>query len=534
MQNKGTGNRCENSAMPSWAGEQLALRYLLENWISQEIDRYDREGFDGLFAGKGGHALDEAGGYTRSFVSAFCLNGDRRIEQFMKRFRDDWHHALTESGHFYHGYDSNEEGDYITHTAEAFTQFLLNVLYLDISDEKTVSMVEDAAEHLGNWNPEVQDWYDWDKHVFLSYFLGTRSSYHKPPYNRQSTRHFRVLAIASAAFEATGRQRYLDLCRDYWATWSDRILAAPEAEVPMSFKLIDEDEIRSYAARKDIMDDWRFHHYYKRELSALGLMEEEAGKDESGHPAWKDSGVAPKHIPHDLVMTMLDVMRFVHSDASIQDGLRRVMQWWISQGVDGPSQIAGIDPHCGVHLPKYRDITGDTGMNDIYLGHWPTGPCSYLLTGDASRLTGVAGEAEIAFRRALARNSGEFGPEFINAHACGVTSNAGTTSAYVMPALFMPALGGLGVHYGRAPWLNVLYYTEAGIGLPVDVAALYVPCRDGSPPHVKLANCGDRSRKIAVRRIDPAQSTGLVLTAGQPAGLTEITLNPGQVKEAEL
>lgn len=135
--------------LPFWAVEQLKLRKIFNEWVDYEIDKYEVKGFKELFGTKGGHALDEAGGYTRSFVGAFCLSGDKLIKNFMKRFRDDWQQALEKSGHFHHGYDSNKDGDYITHTAEAFTQFLLNVLYLDISDKKTINMVEDGAEHLG-------------------------------------------------------------------------------------------------------------------------------------------------------------------------------------------------------------------------------------------------------------------------------------------------------------------------------------------------------------------------------------------------
>ena len=73
--------------LPSWAREQLRLRRTFDAWVSEEIDRYQAQGFEKLFGQKGGHALDEAGGYTRSFVGAYCLSGDQRIPAFMKQFR---------------------------------------------------------------------------------------------------------------------------------------------------------------------------------------------------------------------------------------------------------------------------------------------------------------------------------------------------------------------------------------------------------------------------------------------------------------
>jgi hypothetical protein len=511
--------------LPFWAREQLKLRKTFEDWVSWEIDKYEEEGFQKLFGDKGGHGLDEAGGYTRAFVSGYCLSGNERIAAFMKQFRDDWHAAVNKAGHFWHGYDSNEHGDYITHTAEAFTQFLLNVLYLDIGDETTVAMVEDAAEHLGNWNDEVQDWYDWDNHVFLSYFLGTKSPYHKPPYNWQSSRHFRVLVIASAAYEATGNERYLNLCRDYCDRWVDHLSGADiDASNFMRINLISDDEVRRYAAEEPYKDD-RFHfgRYYN------DILQSEP-KPESVDK-WKAKyRVGGMHGPHDPVMTWLDIYRYAREERYAQ-ALRRVMAMWIGHGADGPTQITGVEPHCGVHLPKYRDVVKDTSLDESYLATWPDGVTSYLLTGDIARIEGSASIAWGLFGQSLMRNCGVWGDQFATDHACNALSIAGSSSAYVMPALFMPALGGLGVHYGRAPWINVLYYTRGRIGLPPDVAALYVPCKNGSPA-VQLANSGDSARTIAVRRIDPLETSRLVLTAPAPEGLKEVTIGPGEVAEA--
>ena len=512
---------------PAWAQEQISLRHALEQWINTEIDRYDAEGFDRLFGNKGGHALDEAGGYTRSFVSAYCLNGDERIVLFLKRFRDDWLAAVNRAGHFYHGYDANENADYVTHTAEAFTQFLLNVMYLDISDATSVAIIEDAAEHLGNWNPDVPDWYDWDRHVFLSYFPGTRtpSRYFEPPFDFQSSSHYRLLAIATAAYDATGKARYLDLCCDYWTTWDRKYRETPpDQPAPLAFKRIDAEAIRRYAAQPEIMNDWRFHRYYAAELAALGLGEGPQPKP------WRLP--AAYHQPHDLMMTLLDVLRFAPDTPGLREGLRRLMGDWIAVYTDrrrmiGVESVGSLtkpgDLWCGLHLPKYRDITGDTGFDETYLSHWPIGPCSYLLDGDARRLTGVAAAAEAALRQTLARNRGEFGPAFINTHSCDRLSNAFASTA-VMPALFSVAMGGLGVHFGRAPWMNVLYDHDGRPGLPPHVAARYVPATAGRTAGAELVNLGDTETVIGLRRIVPAKTTAMALNGVTPENRSVITV----------
>lgn len=502
-----------------WAREQMKLRNTFDTWVTEEIGRYEAQGFDALFGSKDGHALDEVGGYTRSFVSAYCVSGDQRIPVFMKRFRDDWHAAVTAAGYMYHGYDSNEHGDYITHTAEAFTQFLLNVLYLDAGDPVTVDMVEDAAEHLGNWNPEIQDWYDWDNHVFLSYYLGTRSPYHMPPYNFQTPRHFRVLAIAAAAYDVTRKKRYLDLCTDYCDRWAEHILAAEsDQSLHLGIKLITDEQIAGFAKEERYSSDWRFTRYYSEELERLGSTR--------GGSAPIVPGKVAHHGPHDLIVTWLDIFRFVPKQ-SYREALRRVMSHWIGLGEDRPSQIAGLEPHCGVHLPKYRSITGDTGLDEMYLAFQPNGVCSYLLTGDKSRLEGSASAADGIFAQSVLRNRGFFGEQFATEHACNAISIAGSSSAFVAPSLFLPVFGGLNVHYGRAPWVQVLYYTDGHVGLPRNVSALFVPDLSDGSSGVEFVNLGETTETVYVRSVDPGSDHRIVLTDPTPADATAVSIPSG-------
>ena len=520
-----------NDPIPFWAKEQIKLRRVYDAWVRNEIDRYETLGFHELFKDRKGHALDECGGYTRNFVATYCLTGDERIVAFMKRFRDDWYDALSQAGHFYHGFPSNEHGDYITHTAEGFTQFLLNVLYLDIEDEVTIRMVENGAEHLGNWHPDVQDFYDWNRHVFKSYFLGTRSPFHRPPYNFQTPRHFRVLQIAVAAYEATRNSRYLDLCKDYCDFWADHILDASEAaQAPTHFYLISPEELREFAKDAEFRESRRFGYYknYPKEIKPVSTK--------GGEPCVPTHRVEalrpPHHILNDPVMTWLEIYKHAPEE-TYREAIGRYMAGWIDLGEDLPSQVAGKEPHCGVHLPKYRAFTGDTTCDERYLEQWPEGACSYLLTGDEERILGEASAAAAIFNQALWRNSGSLGDRFATTHACNPISNAGTSSAYVAPALFLPIFGGLNVHYGRAPWIHILYYTDHRPGLPDDVAALYVPALNGSRPGAKFVNTGDRFHTVAVRPIDPTTPDNLVLTEAPPEGLQQVTLAPHRMVQIE-
>ena len=518
---------------PFWAKEQLALRKTFEAWVTEEIDCYQAEGFQALVGDKTGHALDEVGGYTREFTAAYALSGDRRISAFMKAFRNDWREALAASGHFWHGYDSNEEGDYLTHTAEAFTQFLLNVLYLDPADPITIEMVEDAAEHIGNYSPEVHDWYDWDSHLFHSYFLGTKmNDFYGTPWNWQSGSHFRLLTIAVAAYDVTGNKRYLDVATDYCDMWAEAILAAEsDDDIPMSLHpyslavaeatyeqcLTGKIEPQNFATPERVL---RYGRYFLRK------------SHREKPPRLRDSkanGIAYKHGFHDTVMTWLDLYRQAPRERHAE-ALARIMRGWVSwtEGEEQVTQLSGQNPHCALHYPKYRDVTGDTSLDEQFLSGFPDGIGAYLVSGEVDCFLGHACAAEAVFTSTVRRNRDE---NLACTHACNIHSNAGTTSAYVAPALFMPVFGGLNVHYGRAPWVKVLYYTGGRVGLPPEVAALYVPGLDGRPGGVRLFNAGTEPCAVAARPVDMSKPTTLRFTEAAPEGIPEVTVRPGHEQE---
>lgn len=513
--------------IPFWAKEQLSLRKTFHQWVMDEIDRYDREGFQSIVGDKSGHALDEVGGYTREFVAAYSLSGEPRVAEFMKSFRDDWKKALDAAGHFWHGYDSNESGDYVTHTAEAFSQFLLNVLYLDPTDRVTIAMIEDAAEHIGNYSPDVHNWYDWDNHLFHTYFPGTKmNDFYGTPWNWQSGSHFRLLAVAVAAFDVTGDSRYLDVVTDYCGMWADAILSAKnDDETPVALHPYTEEESRAVYekclnasdARVRLYSRYFEGHFHKERPSTLGLA--------------KSRG-SSKHVFHDTVMTWLDVYRHL-PEPRYAEALRCVMRGWVgwADGEEQVTQLAGQDPHCALHYPKYRDVTEDTSLDGVFLNNFREGIGAYLVSGEVERFFGYPRAAEAVFASTVRRNGDE---HLACTHACSIHSNAGTTSAYIAPALFMPVFGGLNVHYGRAPWVNLLYYTGGAIGLPAEVAALYVPAASGKSRSVRLVNTGTEHCTVALRPVTMNEPSTLNFIAPAPDGLESVTLQPGEERRVTL
>jgi hypothetical protein len=97
--------------------------------------------------------------------------------------------------------------------------------------------VDDAAEHIGNWSPDVPAWYDWEKHDFLSYWFGTKQVANRPGYAgsiwgeatvtpptgiyREAL--YRVAQVALNAWCATGKERYLAWTQDFLDAYIRRL-----------------------------------------------------------------------------------------------------------------------------------------------------------------------------------------------------------------------------------------------------------------------------------------------------------------------
>jgi len=88
-------------------------------------------------------------------------------------------------------------------------------------------MLEDAAEHLGNWVPEVPAWYDWKTHCMKSWRIGTRVVKTTPPDDYEEPDSVRPAIIALAAYAVTGKERYLAFCCDYADKWAAALLETP-------------------------------------------------------------------------------------------------------------------------------------------------------------------------------------------------------------------------------------------------------------------------------------------------------------------
>ena len=204
---------------PEWAGNQMGLLQELRSWVTKSI-RVQRQ-----IPWMGGH---DEGTFTRSWCGYYLVSGDARVLEFMRWLRDSY--LGWSRTNLVHGYAPQGEAH---HGTENHCIFLTRLWHLDRGDEATVAALEDAAHHAGNWVEGIPEWYDWEGHRFRSWRIGTGGVREMPPDNYEVPDHFKILQFTLVAYLATGKERYLALCRDYADRWTDAMLA--EEEVPCVF-----------------------------------------------------------------------------------------------------------------------------------------------------------------------------------------------------------------------------------------------------------------------------------------------------------
>ena len=122
-----------------------------------------------------------------------------------------------------HGYEPKAEAH---HGPEPFLLFLPRYIGLVPEDTEAIDLLTDAAEHIGNWVPEIPPWYDYDRDTFIGYNIGSRDVTNDEKDKYELAEHFRFIHIALAAYRVTGEERYLTWALRYGTKRAERLIAA--------------------------------------------------------------------------------------------------------------------------------------------------------------------------------------------------------------------------------------------------------------------------------------------------------------------
>jgi hypothetical protein len=496
---------------PAWAAAELRLRKAMADWIARSMARQRRVSW------QGGH---DEGSFVASWFGYYLLTGDSQVLDFLRWLGGGWLAWAGDS--LVHGYYPAGE---VHHQPENFIFFLPRLWQVD-PNPAVAQALDDAAHHAGNWVEGIPPWYDWERHRFRSWRLGTREVADRPPDDLERPDHFRIIQMALCAYRAGGDERYLALARDFCIRWAHDILSAellPAVSRPAS-------------------------------QGATGSGSDTAGQAAAGS---LDERVE-LHIAAGTTDVLLDVFA-LSGEPDLARAAKKVL-------VDGLAHVGEPNGHplCAA-LRRYRISTGDTSRDeeirarieceesDVEAGmltgpprgahpaglgrrfdqvQWvvkagddwrrderPSPPALALawdVTGDewlaAEAMTMAAQRIELAASALRDGREHGCGGRTVSAVASGHGRNAGIGEA--TGVLYPLALGAARQFAVDQPQITVTH--EGKPGLPEKCATLW---RHGPPPSLGVYNGGDKPCAVAIR-IQP-------LDGRNPEAEQELSLAPG-------
>jgi len=159
--------------------------------------------------------------YTTAWAPYVTITDDRLPLLFMRKLRDEITAYFHASGQWQHGYWKMHE---VHHGTEHFELFLNTVHTLDPDDGDTIVYFLDAAEHLGNWEGSVPEWFDWETGLYHSMWFGTSGVEGQPGSDLNMPDHFRCANLALQAYTMANEERYLALAQRMMKVWANAIV----------------------------------------------------------------------------------------------------------------------------------------------------------------------------------------------------------------------------------------------------------------------------------------------------------------------
>ena len=197
------------------------LRKEMDAWLDQS-HRMDPPS-------KHGGGEDEAN-YSLAWFPHYLITGNDGVREHFEHLRDML--AGWVERDCLHGYEPEAEAH---HGTEPFLLFLPRYLGLFPEDEKANALLQDAAEHIGNWVEGIPEWFDWERNRFYGYYIGTRTVGRDDGFDTEIAEHFRFVHIALAAHRMTGQDRYLDWALQYGKRRAEMIVAIPDGPLPIAW-----------------------------------------------------------------------------------------------------------------------------------------------------------------------------------------------------------------------------------------------------------------------------------------------------------
>lgn len=157
--------------------------------------------------------------YTTGWEPYIEVSRDEHVLQFLASARDEAASRFACTDKWRHGYWRMQEAHHGTEHFEIFLGFMLRI---DPGNPDTVRQLVDAAEHLGNWSPDVPEWFDYSTGLFRSLHFGA-DGIRADKHELNMPDHLRCANLLMLAYDATHESKYLELAESYSRSWASAI-----------------------------------------------------------------------------------------------------------------------------------------------------------------------------------------------------------------------------------------------------------------------------------------------------------------------
>ena len=170
---------------PSWADYQRVFLKWVDKYLNEELEKPIELNID----------KHEAGGQFRVAFGHQLIRGRDDVFKYLEDMMAARKKYTNENQ--FHGYVDCHE---IHHEIETYLYYQNALEQMNFPGrDVAITSILDVAEHTGNWVEGVPNWYNWDKHDFVSVYLGTKAVKDFPPHDYQEANHFRFLNMAAIA-----------------------------------------------------------------------------------------------------------------------------------------------------------------------------------------------------------------------------------------------------------------------------------------------------------------------------------------------
>lgn len=157
--------------------------------------------------------------YATGWEPYILASHDEHVIRFLTSTQEETASHFARKGKWRHGYWRVQEAHHGTEHFELFLGFMTRVA---AGNPTTLRQLVDAVEHIGNWNAQIPEWFDYSTGLFRSLYFGT-DGIRADKHELNMPDHLRCANLLMLAFTLTHDSKYLELAESYSERWASAI-----------------------------------------------------------------------------------------------------------------------------------------------------------------------------------------------------------------------------------------------------------------------------------------------------------------------